>query len=161
MLARNSALKLSTKLGLCLIKVLHAREKKREREREREREKKKERARERGPARAERTEEKEKDMPCAVSDLPSSNEAVLTAKSTEEEKRNPGRPQEKKGGRRRKRRGERNGSGNSGPKNPQKPRGVLSPKAVDQGIQTEKHSPRKHANTLTELGPKNPPRTRP
>ena len=111
MLSRNSALKLSTKLGLCLVKVLHAREKERERERKRKG---------RGePTRAERTEETEKDVPCAASDLPSSNE-VLTAQSTEEEKRNPGRPQERKGGRR-KRREERNGSGNSGPRIPKKP----------------------------------------
>ena len=105
---------------------------KREREREREGEREKEKGRGRGePARAERTEKKEKTerkRHNAKPDLPSSNEAVLTASNTEEEKRNPGRPQEKKGGRRRRKRREEEPA--PGKQQPQKSRKTAKKKEL-------------------------------
>ena len=74
---------------------------KREREREREEEEEEEGGR---PGQRERRK-KEKDMPCAAPHRPTKRRCPAGT-HTEEEKRNPSRPQEQKGGRRRRKRRE-------------------------------------------------------
>ena len=129
------------------------REERRERERERE-----ERGRERGagPGRGKRKSASHVLQRPAFLDRAMS--CRLTKGREEKTRADPKRRKKREG--REEKKEERPNPETAAPES-QKPRGVLSLKAAEQGAHAKKLSPRKRAKTMTELVPKNPLNTPP
>ena len=153
-------MKLSTKLGLCLVKVLHAREKKRKKDRKREKENGKGRGE---PARAERTEKKERERSLCCTDLPR-RWPVLQTQSQGSKEDNPSRPQEEKRGKKKEKEGRRRKTEpeTGPPKTPEPENGDKTPYILYRIPYKSRtpHQTKPHPRQITEFAAQNPPEKR-